>query len=123
MARDDYYVPLYRKKKAYYMETERKVFLNGKWVTWPPFKEIIENPTKCPLYKDCLKRLTGKAERLGRKPKKPPCKLHCDQMAKRYLMGLLVSHATELMRQAEGLDVSNFKRHHGYIPPKPKPRK
>ncbi|RLI41187.1 hypothetical protein DRO59_07575 [Candidatus Bathyarchaeota archaeon] len=39
------------------------------------------------------------------------------------LMGLLVSHATELMRQAEGLDVSNFKRHHGYIPPKPKPRK
>jgi len=118
MAKDDYYYPLYAEKKRYYMETAREVLLNEKWVTWPPFKEIIEDPSKCPHYEECLKRLSGKARRMGRQPKKFPCKLHVDQMAKRFLTGLLVSHATELMCTAEGLDVSNFKSHHGYIPPK-----
>jgi hypothetical protein len=118
MAKDDYYYPLYAEKKRYYMETERKVFMDGEWVTWPPFKEIIEDPKRCPRYEECLRRLTGKARRLKRKVKKLPCKLHVDQMSKRFLMGLLVSHACELMRRAEGLPVDNFKAHRGYIAPK-----
>jgi len=118
MARDDYYYKLYQSKKQYYMETSRKVFLDGKWVEWPPFKEIITVPEKCPRYEECLKRLMGKAERMKRKPKKLPCKKHVDSMAKRWLMGLLVSHATELMRRAECLSVDNFKAHKNYIPPK-----
>jgi len=59
--------------------------LKNKWLTHGTRENQNKNNSrKCPLYKDCLKKLTGKAERLGRKPKKPPCKLHCDQMAKRY---------------------------------------
>jgi len=82
MSRDPYYYELYKAKKEYYMENPREVFTDGKWVTWPPFKEIIADPTKCPKYEECLRRLKGKARRLGRKPKRPPCRLHCDQMAK-----------------------------------------
>jgi len=95
--------------------------MDGKWVTWPPFKEIIANPQVCPRYEECLERLKRKAKRLGRKPKKLPCRLHCDQMSKRWLMGILVSNAVELMREAEGLDVSNFRAHHNYIHPKRDP--
>jgi len=121
MQKDDYYYPLYLKKKEYYLNTERKVLDHdkGEWITFPPFKEILKDPSKCPKYSQCIKELKRKAERLGREPKKPPCRLHLDQMAKRWLMGILVSHATELMREALGLDTTNFKAHHDYIPPKP----
>jgi len=119
MRRDDYYYPLYQQKKQYYMETERKVFLNGEWITWPPFKEILEDPSNCPRYEECTKRLVEKAKRVGRKPKKPPCRGHLDAMAKRWLSGILVSNAAELMRRAEGLPVDNYLRHRGYIKPKP----
>jgi len=118
MMKDDYYYPIYQQKKQYYLNNEREVFLNGKWVKWPPFKEIIKDPSKCPLYKECMERLIKKAERLGRKPKKPPCRLHLDNMAKRFLMGILVSHAAQLMREAEGLSIENFLAHRNYIPPK-----
>jgi len=40
-------------------------------------------------------------------PKKPPCRGHLDAMAKRWLAGLLVSHATEIMREALGLPTEN----------------
>jgi len=119
MNRDDYYYPLYQKKKQYYMETARKVFQDGEWITWPPFREILEDPSKCPRYQECVKRLVDKARRLRRKPKKPPCRAHLDAMAKRWLAGLLVSHATEIMREAHGLPTENFKAHHDYIRPKP----
>ena len=118
MQRDDYYYPIYQRKKEYYLNNEREVFMDGKWVKWPPFKEIIEDPTKCPRYEECMQRIIAKAKRLGRKPKKPPCKLHLDNMAKRFLMGILVSHAAQLMREAEGLSVENFLAHRNYIPPK-----
>lgn len=119
MAKDPFYYKLYQQKKQYYMNTSRKVFLadKGEWVTYPPFKKIIEDPKKCPRYDECLKKLQGKAQRLGRPMKNPPCKAHVDAMAKRWLMGILVSHATELMRRHEGLDVTAFKAHKNYIPP------
>jgi len=121
MQNDDYYYPLYAQKKRYYMENERKVFLDGEWVTWPPFKLIIEDPTRCPRYVECVKKLKGKAERLKRQAKKPPCKGHLDNMAKRWLAGILASNACELIREALGLDTKAFKGHRSYIKPKPEP--
>ncbi len=119
IAKDPYYYKLYQEKKNYYLTTARKVWLNGKWVEWPPFQKIMEDPKLCPKYEECRKRLVGRAERLNREPKALPCRAHVNNMAIRWLAGLLVSHATELMREAEGLSTENFKRHHGYIPPKP----
>jgi len=121
MFRDEYYYPLYLAKKEYYLNTERRVFdpERGEWIVFPPFREIIADPKKCPYYEECMGRLIRRAERLGRKPKKPPCKMHVDNMAKRWLMGILVSHATELMREALGLDTTNFKAHKNYVRPKP----
>jgi len=117
-AKDEYYYQHYLAKKNYYLKSERKVFVDGEWKVWPPFEKIFEKPELCPKFEKCLKRLKSKAERLGRSVKKPPCRLHVDYMAKRWLAALLTSHATELMREAEGLSVENFKAHHGYIPPK-----
>ena len=119
MAKDEYYYPIYLKKREYYMENGRESFVDGKWIKWPPFKEILEDPTKCPLYDQCMRKLKSKAERLGRETKKPPCKLHLNRMSMRYLMSLLLSHATQLLREALGLDVNAFKQHRNYIPPKP----
>lgn len=104
MAKDDYYYPLFKNKKDYYMER-----MGG----------YLENPKDCPQYEECSKRLKGKAKRLKRKVKKPPCKLHINNKAKAWLSGLLISHGTEIMRKAEGLDVTNFHEHRGYIAPKP----
>jgi len=121
MHRDPYYYPLYMQKKQYYLENSRRVWdeKRQEWVEWPPFKVILENPLACPKYEECVKRLRGRAERLGRPPKKPPCKLHLDSTAKRWLAGLLLSHAAQLIREAEGLPIDNFLKHKDYIPPKP----
>jgi hypothetical protein len=59
----------------------------------------------------------AKAKRLGREPKNFPCKKHIDSMAKRWLTKLILSHALQIMREAEGLDTKNLKSHRGYIPP------
>ncbi|MGC8578150.1 MAG: hypothetical protein ACP5KW_09415 [Thermoproteota archaeon] len=118
MAKDPYYYELYTRKKEYYLNNERKVFYNGEWITFPPFKEILEDPTKCPFYMECVKKYKAKAERLGREAKPVSCRAHLDNMAKRWLASLLVAHATELMRRSLGLPVDNFKKHHNYIPPK-----
>ena len=117
MHRDPFYYPLYQEKKRYYMENSRKVWYRGEWVDWPPFKDIIENPKLCPRYEECREMRAKKARRLGRRPKPPACRKHVDLMAKRWLAGLIISHATEILRRAEGLSVENFKKHRGYIPP------
>lgn len=100
-AQDPFYAGLYYQKKDYYAE---KMSL------------FLEDPTKCPDYEACLKKLAGRAAKDKRAVKKPSCKAHIDNRAKRWLSGLLVSHATEVMRRQEGLDVSAFKAHRGYIP-------
>jgi len=102
---DSYYAPIYRAKKDYILN------IRG-------FKNYIEDPRTCPGYEDCMKALKRKAERLKRKAKKPPCRLHADSIAKRFLGEILISHATEIMREHEELSTDSFKAHHGYIPPK-----
>ena len=119
MQKDDYYYPLFQKKKEYYLNTRRKVFRNGKWIDFPPFKEIIANPKICPRFEECERGRKAKAERLKRKAKKPACKLHVHMMSVIWLAGILVSHAAELYRESLGLPTDNFKAHKDYIPPKP----
>lgn len=101
-AKDPIYSGLYYQKKDYYMASMGK---------------YLEDPTLCPDYGPCMKRLKARAEKDEREAKHPSCKAHIDNRAKRWLSGLLVSHATELMRRDEGLDISAFKAHRGYIPP------
>ena len=112
MAKDAYYRPLYEAKKRYYLENPRVEGTGPGAVRWPPFKEILEDPSKCPKYEAC-------AGRIGRG--RPPCRAHLDNMARRWLASLLVSHAAELMKRAEGLPVDSFLAHRGYIPPKRHP--
>jgi len=100
-AKDPYYTALYQKKKAYYTEKM------GAYMT---------DPTLCPEYEACAKKLINRAQKEKRAPKKPPCKAHIHNRAIRWTAGILVSHATELMRKQEGLDVSAFHAHRGYIP-------
>lgn len=102
MAQDPYYYPLYQMKKQYYMEKMGK---------------YVKEPTLCPDYQKCMQRLKAKAERLRRPLKKPSCKAHIDNRAKRWLIKLILSHALQIMREAEGLDTSNLKSHRNYIPP------
>ena len=117
MAKDPFYTELYHKKKDYYLNKSREVREDGRLVVYPPFKTIIENPELCPDYEECKKRLEGRAKRMGREVKQPPCKAHCDNMAKRWLIGIIISHATQIMRETEELDVSSFKAHREYIAP------
>lgn len=100
-AQDPIYAQLYYTKKAYYEEK---------------MGSYLEDPTKCPEYEACLKKLATRAAKDKRTVKKAPCKAHIDNRAKRWLSGILVSHATEIMRKQEGLDVSAFHAHRGYIP-------
>jgi hypothetical protein len=103
-AQDPIYAQLYYQKKEYYEEKMGK---------------YLDDPTQCPDYEACFKKLKGRADKDKRAPKKPSCKAHIDNRAKRWLSGMLVSHATEIMRREEGLDTSAFKAHRGYIPPPP----
>jgi len=95
---DSYYIPLLDAKKYYYYHHSRY----DPVISYEVKTQII-NPKNCPDYAKCK----GKA-----------CKKHIDLMAKRWLGGILVSHATELIRRDKGLDTSLFKRHRGYIHPK-----
>lgn len=118
MAKDSYYPELYNAKKDYYMNNTRRVRVNDEWVEWPPFKELIEDPTRCPRYESCMERLKRRARRMKRTTKRPACRKHVDLMSKRWLAGIFTSHALEILREAEGLDVSNLRSHFPYIPPK-----
>lgn len=119
MAKDPFYTKLYHRKKEYYLTQPREIREDDKVIIYPPFEQVFKDPKKCPDYHSCKERLAGKAKRLGRKPKKLPCKAHCDNMAKRWLIGIIVSHATQIMRETEGLDVGSFKVHKNYISPPP----
>ena len=107
-AQDPYYSGLYYQKKDYYIER---------------MGEYLEHPEQCPDYIACMKKLQGAATKRAERDKsktvtvkKPSCKAHIDNRAKRWLGGILISHAVEIMRKEEGLDVSAFKAHRGYIP-------
>ncbi|MEM1525262.1 MAG: hypothetical protein QW618_03880 [Nitrososphaerales archaeon] len=116
-AGDEYYVPLYRAKKEYFLNNERRVKDElGRIILFPPFMEIIKDPKLCPRYVECEQKRVGKARRLGESVKKPACKAHVDSMAKIWLAKIILSHAWELIRREEGLKVGT---HYPYIPPKP----
>jgi len=100
-AKDEYYVPLYKSKKQYYLNREFQLYIN--------------DPQLCPKYEECKRKILEKARRLGRKPKKIPCRDHVDGLARRFLAKILTSHAWEIMRRFEGLEVP---RHWNHIPPK-----
>jgi len=108
MAKDPYYTPIYEAKKQYYLET-------------CGYAEYIKNPQLCPNYQECRQRLINKAKRLGRKPKPPPCRAHVDNLARRFLAGILIGNALEILRSYEELRVDNIRAHRNYIPPKPHP--
>jgi hypothetical protein len=101
-----YYYPLYKKKKEYYLKDRG-------------MEQYIEDPTKCPNYSECTKKLRKTAQRQNREPKKPSCKGHIDNMAKRWLAKILLGHALEVMKMHEGLDASVLRSHREYIPPNP----
>lgn len=103
MKKDDYYYPLYRAKKEYYLKMRQ-------------FEKFAENPETCPNYEECKEKLENKAKRMGREPKNPPCRAHAEGMAKFWLASLIVSHMWEITRKEYGLQVS---RHRMHIPPKP----
>jgi len=105
MAKDSYYPAIYQAKKEYYLKTRK-------------MEEFLQDPAKCPDYEACLQARKRVAERLGRKVKKAPCKGHIDNMAKRYMLKILLSHALQIIREAAGYDVSALKSHRGYIKPK-----
>jgi len=102
-AGDPYYTALYKAKKKYYLKVRG-------------MEKYIEDPTKCPDYEKCMELLRAKAKRLGRPVKKPPCRAHVDNRAKRWLIKLLLSHAWELIRREMGQEIP---KHRNYIPPKP----
>ncbi len=103
-AKDPVYSQLYYTKKGHYEQ------LMGTY---------LEDPTQCPYYSECMKKLKARAAKDNRDVKKPSCKAHIDNKAKRWLSGILVGHAAEIICREEGLDTSAFKAHHNYIPPPP----
>lgn len=118
MQKDPTYYNLYLQKKAMLTDNSREAPNHeGVKVHWPPFSKILEDPVVCPRYPACAKKMEGAAKRQKRKPKKPSCKAHLDNLAKRYVWGIMISHAAQLMREALGLDVSSYKSHRGYLPP------
>jgi len=110
--KDPYYYKLYLDKKQYYYENPREGWYNGVKVVYPPFKVLIEgDKSKCPRYKECVSRLSSKAQRLNREMKEVPCALHLHLMSQRWMAGILVSHVAEIMRRSLGLDTSSFRAH------------
>jgi len=106
MARDEMYYAVYQAKKDYYLHTKGEV-------------EYVKNPKLCPRYEECRRRLLRKATRLGREPKKFPCRGHINEKARRWTLKLLLSHVLEIMREWELLPVDHMRSHWNYIRPKP----
>jgi len=65
---------------------------------------VVDDPSKCPRYESCIKRLRGRAERTGERMKKPPCLGHINSMAQHYMIkeGFL-KDLYENWRRIEGL--------------------
>lgn len=74
---------------------------------------MAKDPYYYPLYKQKKEYLTTRPD-LDKTAK--GYKGHIDNLAKRWLMKILISHAWEILRKAEGLTINP---HQGYIGPKP----
>jgi len=78
-----YYKELYKKIKSEYLEKMGK---------------YIEDPSLCPKYKDCVKRL--------RKRSQPACRGHIDAMSRRKTVKIFLQHLWVKWRELEGLPVT-----------------
>lgn len=76
---------------------------------------MARDPYYTALYKAKKEYYLNRPDLVEEKDKKG-WKGHIDNMAKRWLTKLLISHAWEIIRKSEGLLVNP---HHSYIPPKP----
>jgi predicted nucleic acid-binding Zn-ribbon protein len=93
------------------------VVLNGVIMAKDPlyydhYLKSKEHYSQVPKYAEEQKRFIE-----GSKAKITKGMRHIDRLAKRNTLALIVSHGTQVMRMNEGLDVSAFESHRGYIPP------
>jgi len=77
---------------------------------------MARDPYYTSLYKAKKEYYLNRPDLVEQKDSKKGWKGWIDNMAKRWLIKLLISHAWEIIRRSEGLPVNP---HHGYIEPKP----
>jgi len=107
---DSYYRALYDAKRYFYANhSQYKDAVKLKPIKGK-LKFVTDNPKTCPKYDQCKAKL--------KRRKEPACAGHLQQMVRRWMGGILVSHATQLIRQGKGLDITNFYAHRAYISPK-----
>jgi len=70
------------------------------------YSAALKDHRLCPRWRECEQRLKKRAQRLGRKMKKPPCRAHIDAMAKRYVAKEFVKDLWVNWRRIEGLPVT-----------------
>jgi len=93
----------FRLAKGYYADIYRKY---KEELYRGHYGKAVENPQVCPRYEKCREKLLGAASRLGREPKKFPCKKHVDNMAMRHAVKDFLRDLWIKWRQTEGLPVS-----------------
>ena len=70
------------------------------------YGKAVEDPTQCKRYIPCKERLGKAATRLGRDPKKFPCKKHVDNMAMRKAVKEFIKDLWINWRKIEGLPLT-----------------
>jgi len=90
-AKTPFYIDIYYKAK----EQENKKLNNP-----------LKNPKNCPFYNECIEKLKLKANRTGKEPKNPPCKLHIDLRAMRKMVKRFLADFWVEWRKYEGLPIS-----------------
>lgn len=65
----------------------------------------LQDPKFCPRYETCLAKLKGRANKLGRDPKKFPCLKHIDNMARRNTVKDFIRDIFVTWRKSEGLPI------------------
>jgi len=97
-----------RLKRGHYWELYQKAkqeILAGR------YGEALKDPTTCYRYEKCKAKMHRAAERLGREPKKLPCKLHIDNMAARKAVKQFIADLWVKWRTIEGLPITGTYEH------------
>lgn len=90
--------------------------LKGKIYMFAKSCIMHKDPYYYPLYKAKQAFVAKRKDRKELEKTEKGWKAHNNNLATRWLMKLLISHAYELMREEKGLEVY---KHHPHIPPKP----
>lgn len=80
---------------------------------------MAKDPYYTQLYKLKKEYYANRPDIAAKKDTERGWKGHVDNMAKRYMLKLIISHALEVISLSEGYDISNLHSHRGYIPPPP----